>query len=149
LYPLSYTSPAPMWACRICLLWARWTSNYGPYRAGLGFAVRLDKGDFLGRDALERIKAEGITCKLCCLMLDDPSKVVLGKEPILDGDQVLGYVTSANYGYTVGQSIAYGYLPVAYAERGAKVKVAYFRERYPATVVREPLYDPQNLKLKS
>lgn len=124
-------------------------TDYDPYEAGLGFAVRLDKGDFLGRDALERIKAEGITRKLCCLTLDDPSKVVLGKEPILDGDQVLGYVTSANYGYTVGQSIVYGYLLVAYAERGAKVEVAYFGDRYPATVTRGPLYDPQNLKLKS
>ncbi len=123
-------------------------TDYDPYQAGLGFAVRLDKGDFLGRDALERIEAEGVTRKLCCLTLDDPSKVVLGKEPILDGDQVLGYVTSANYGYTVGQSIVYGYLPLAYAEQGTKVEVAYFEERYPATVVKEPLYDPQHLKLK-
>lgn len=100
------------------------------------------------RAALEQIKAQGVTRKLCCLTLDDASNVVLGKEPILDREQALGYVTSANYGYTVGQSIVYGYLPLAYAERGTKVEVAYFDERYPATVVGEPPYDPQHLKLK-
>jgi glycine cleavage system T protein len=131
-------------------------TDYNPYEAGLGFAVRLNKGDFIGREALERSKAQGITRRLCCLTLEDPGKVVLGKEPILDGEpfggahgkQALGYVTSANYGYTVGQSITYGYLPVEYAQEGTRVTVAYFDERYPATVAREPLYDPQNLKLK-
>ena len=59
-----------------------------------------------------------------------------------------GYVSSANCGYTVGQSILYGYLPPAHAEQGTKVHVAYLCERYPATIVREPLYDPQHLKLQ-
>jgi glycine cleavage system T protein len=124
-------------------------TDYHPYEAGLGFAVRLDKGEFIGRAALERIKAQGITRKLCCMTLEDPSKVVMGKEPILDGEKMLGYVTSANYGYTVGQSIVYGYLPAEYAQLGTKVEVEYFGKRYPAKVVREPLYDPNNTQLRS
>ena len=89
-------------------------SEYNPYEAGLGFAVKLQKGDFLGKAALEHIKAQGVTRKLCCLVLDDPRAVALGGEPFLDsdGERVLGHVTSAGYGYTVRQSIAYGYLPV-------------------------------------
>ena len=55
--------------------------------AGLGFAVRLNKGDFIGRLALLRARVEGITRKLSCLVLDDPNKVVMGKEPVLDGDR--------------------------------------------------------------
>ncbi len=124
-------------------------TEYTPYEAGLGFAVDLKKGDFLGREALLRGKTEGITRKLCCLTLDDPRVVLMGKEPILDGDRVLGYVTSANYGYTVGKSITYGYLPVAYTTPGTSVSIQFFGTRYAATVAHEPLYDPENASLKA
>jgi glycine cleavage system T protein len=125
-------------------------TDYNPYEAGLGFAVRLRKGDFLGRGALERIRAEGVRRKLCCLTLDDPSVVVMGKEPIYDagGDRVLGYVTSANYGYSVGRSIAYGYLPTDFAAEGTRVKVYFFGALHDATVTKEPLYDPEGQRLR-
>ena len=124
-------------------------SEYNPYEAGLGFAVKLQKGDFLGKAALERIKAQGVKRKLCCLVLDDPRAVALGGEPFLDGERVLGHVTSAGYGYTIRQSIAYGYLPVEYAVPGTSVKVQLFGVRYGATVMKEPLYDPKNVKIKA
>ena len=124
-------------------------SEYNPYEAGLGFAVKLKKGDFNGREALERIKAEGVKRKLCCLVLDDPRAVALGGEPMLDGEHVLGRVTSGGYGYTVRQSIAYGYLPVEYAVPGTQVDVQLFGTRYPASVMKEPLYDPKNEKIKA
>ncbi|HYU73647.1 MAG TPA: aminomethyltransferase family protein, partial [Ktedonobacteraceae bacterium] len=123
-------------------------SEYNPYEAGLGFAVKLKKGDFIGREALEGIKAEGVTRKLCCLVVDDPRAVALGGEPLLDGERVLGRVTSGGYGYSVRQSIAYGYLPVAYATPGTQVEVQSFGTRYGATVMKEPLYDPKNEKIK-
>jgi glycine cleavage system aminomethyltransferase T len=124
-------------------------TDYNPYEAGIGFAVRMDKGDFLGRDALERVRDDGPERVLCCMTLDDPAAVVMGKEPLLDGDRVLGYVTSANYGYTVGESIVYGYLPLDYAAVGTSVQVMYFGVRYDATVVSEPRYDPSNARLRS
>ena len=124
-------------------------SEYNPYEAGLGFAVKLQKGDFIGRDALERIKGQGVTRKLCCLVLDDPAAVGLGGEPLLDGERVLGHITSAGYGYTVRQSIAYGYLPVEYAVAGTRIEVELFGVRYGATVMKEPLYDPKNEKIKA
>lgn len=123
--------------------------EYDPFEAGLGFAVKLTKGDFLGRDALLRIRQRGMTRKLCCLTLDDPAAVVMGKEPILDGPRVLGYVTSANFGYVVGTGIAYGYLPLSHAGPGVKVDIQYFDRRYRATVSEEPLYDPKGLRLRS
>jgi glycine cleavage system T protein len=124
-------------------------TEYNPYEAGLSFALRLDKGDFLGREVLLGIKEQGISRKLCCMTLDVPNAVTMGKEPILDGEQVLGYVTSANYGYTLGQGIVYGYLPLEYTAEGTSVAVEYFGQPYPATVTREPVYDPRNVKLKS
>src|SRR5438094_8459060 len=64
-------------------------SEYNPYEAGLGFAVKLKKGEFIGRAALARIKQQGNTRKLCCLVLDDPTAIALSGEPILNGDRVL------------------------------------------------------------
>jgi dimethylglycine dehydrogenase len=57
-------------------------------------------------------------------------------------------VTSANYGYTVKQSIAYGYLPVEYAGEGTEVDIMYFGDRCRAAVAPEPLYDPDNERLR-
>ena len=124
-------------------------TEYNPYEAGIDFAVRIDKGDFIGRDALGKLRAQGTTRKLCCLTLDNPDAVVMGKEPIMDADRVLGYVTSANYGHTVGRGIVYGYLPTDYSNVGTSVDILYFGERLPATVAREPLYDPRGTKMKA
>ncbi|MCZ6632195.1 MAG: FAD-dependent oxidoreductase [bacterium] len=122
-------------------------TEYTPYEAGLAWMVDFNKGDFLGREALLRIQAQGVSRKLCCMTLDDPDAVILGKEPIFADGRVLGYVTSTNRGYTVDKHIAYGYLPVPYARQGTRVEVEYFGERYKATVVKEPLYDPERRRM--
>ena len=124
-------------------------TDYNPYEAGLGFAVRLSKGEFLGRDALVKAREQGLSRRLCCMTLRDSTRVVMGQEPLLDGDRVLGYVTSADYGYSVGESIAYGYLPVDYANEGTELDILYFGQRYRAVVSREPLFDPENRRLRS
>jgi len=123
-------------------------SEYHPYEAGLGFAVKLDKGDFIGRAALERAKAEGLSRKLSCLTIEEPSAVALGGEPILLGSEVLGRVTSGGYGYTVRKSIAYGYLPVERSKPGTRLEVELFGTRFPATVEKEPLYDPKGERVR-
>jgi len=124
-------------------------TEYTPDEAGLGFAVRARKGEFLGRSALVEQRSRGVSRKLSCLTLDDPSVVVMGKEPILDGSRVLGYVTSANYGYTVGKSIVYGYLPPEYAREGTRVQVYFFGTLHGAIVAREPLFDADNVRPRS
>ena len=124
-------------------------TEYNPYEAGTGFAVRMRKGNFIGRDALREVRSNGVKHKLCCITLDNPEAVVTGKEPIVDGDEVLGYVTSANYGHSIGRGIVYGYLPVSHADIGTSVDVVYFGERFQATVAQEPLYDPSGSKMKA
>jgi len=123
------------------------TYEHDPYEAGLGFAVKLDKGDFIGREALLGRK-ENVTRRLACLTLDDPSQVVLGKEPVLVHDRAVGYVTSAAYGYTLGTGIAYAWLPAELAEPGQAVEIAWFDRRLAATVSAEPLFDPQMQRLR-
>jgi dimethylglycine oxidase len=65
--------------------------------------------------------------------------VVIGKEPILHEGEVVGHVSSANYGYTVGKSIAYGYLPTELAEPGTKLAIEWFGKSCGVTVEQAPL----------
>ena len=124
-------------------------TEYNPFEAGIEFAVKIDKGDFIGKTALIQQQSNAPKRKLTCMTLNDPNRVVMGKEPILDGDRVLGYVTSANYGHTIGRGIAYGYVPSSHANPGNVVDILYFGERLRATVRKDPLYDPKARKLRS
>ena len=123
-------------------------TEYGPHEAGLGFTVRLKKGDFLGRDALAKARADGVSHKLCCLTLEDREVALMGKEPVYADGQIVGYVTSAGYGYSVVQSIAYTYLPTELSGVGTAVAVEYFGQRHLARVARDPLFDPEGLRLR-
>ncbi|MDR7522114.1 MAG: FAD-dependent oxidoreductase [Armatimonadota bacterium] len=125
------------------------TPEYTPYESGQAFCVKLDKGDFQGRDALLRQKAEGLKRRLCCLVLADPQRVVLGNEPVFEGDRVVSRVTSGGYGYFVEESIAYAYLPVRLAVLGTEVAVEVDGVRIQATVQRDPRFDPSGSRIKA
>ena len=122
------------------------TTTDSPYEAGLGFAVKMNKGEFIGHDALER--AGEPTRRLACLVLDDPRSIVLGSEPVRFEGRALGRVTSGGYGYSVESSIAYAYLPVELVEPGTKVSVGVFGRDVGAEVRAEPLFDPSNEKVR-
>jgi glycine cleavage system aminomethyltransferase T/glycine/D-amino acid oxidase-like deaminating enzyme len=125
------------------------TPDETPYDAGLGFAVALDKGvDFTGRDALVAAKATGPRKRLRCLVLDDPRSVCLGNEPVRIGGAIVGRVTSGGYGYAVERSIAYAYLPPD-APIGTRGEIDVFGEWVGFEVMREPLYDPTNARIRS
>jgi aminomethyltransferase len=116
-------------------------TEHNPYEAGLGFAVDLET-DFVGKEAVAAAAdGENVRHRVACLTLDDPEQVVLAHRPVLDPEsgEALGYLHSAEYGYTVGACVAYSYLPPEYAEPGTEVEVLYEGERHPATVREEPL----------
>jgi 4-methylaminobutanoate oxidase (formaldehyde-forming) len=124
------------------------TPDEAPYEAGLGFAVKLDKGDFLGRDALLERGAEPER-RLACLVLADPRSVALGSEPVRAGGRIAGRVTSGGYGYTLERSIAYAYLPAEDAVPGRSVEVEIFGEWVGGEVAEEPLYDPKGERIRA
>ena len=117
-----------------------------PFEAGLGFAVKLDKGEFIGRDALVG-EAEPQRL-LRCLTLDDPRAIALGSEPVRVGDEAVGRVTSGGYGYTVEKSIAYAYLPAEHGV-GAEVAVEIFGEWVSGVVADEALFDPNGERIRA
>ncbi|WAC53529.1 GcvT family protein [Gordonia sp. SL306] len=115
------------------------TTEHSPAAAGVGFAVNATNGDFLGRSALEAREEPAL--RLQSIVFDDPTAVVLGKEPVSTDGHVAGYVTSAGYSATIGRSIAYAWLP-ATTPIGTPVEVDYLEHTYTATVHTEPVVDP-------
>ena len=76
--------------------------DYTPLEAGLGFAVKLDKAEFIGKEALLEQKKTGLKRKLCCLTLSDNRTIALGKEPIRTKEgKVISWVAAGGYGYSV------------------------------------------------
>src|SRR5262249_3588259 len=121
------------------------TSETTPLEAGLGFAVKMEKGDFVGRDALVEPRQ-----KLVCIVLDDPRAVALGSEPVRTADgAVVGRVTSGGYGYAVHASIAYAYVPGEHAAPGTLVTIDIFGDWVDGEIRREPLFDPEGARVRA
>jgi len=125
------------------------TPDYTPYQAGLGFAVKLDKGDFIGREALVKQKEGELKQKLCCIAISDDRTIALGKEPIRVGEEIIGWVASGGYGYSVGMSMAYAYLPVEHSKPGTALSIEFFGTQVDAEVVKSPLWDPKGERIKA
>ena len=121
------------------------TPDDTPYEAGLDFSVKLDK-DFIGRAALGDGEPQR---RLCCLVLADPRSVALGNEPVRVQGEICGRVTSGGYGYSVGASIAYAYLPAAQTPPGTAVDVEVFGEWIEGEVRAEPLFDPAGDRVRA
>jgi len=127
------------------------TPAENPYEAGLGFCVRLQKGDFVGRDALLRIKTEGLQRKLCTITVTTPlsdDTDLYGGEAVSAGGQVVGRLRSAGWGYTVAKHIGLVYLPPALAATGTPLEVEAFGARFAAEVAADVLYDPTGARLR-
>ncbi len=124
-------------------------TEYNVYEAGLGWTAKLAKDSFIGKGATAAAKAAGPKKRLTCLTIDDPAATLMGYEPVLHNGTKVGFVTTANYGYSVGTTIAYAYLPMAVAGTGTELEVEYFAERFRATVADEPLFDPQMERMKA
>jgi 4-methylaminobutanoate oxidase (formaldehyde-forming) len=119
-----------------------------PLEAGLGFCVRFDKGDFIGRDALLGQRARGPERRLVPLAIDGDACVLWGGEAVVDGGRVVGRVRSGGYGHTVRHSIALAYIPTALARPGTAVTVESFGTLVPAEVRRAPLWDPRSERVR-
>jgi len=127
------------------------TSDYNPYEAGLGFCVSLteEKGDFVGRKALEKVSQEGPKRKLVCFILDKAPKPLTGGETIYHNGKVVGITSSADYGYTIGKHVAFGYLPSELCNEKS-FEIASYGQKLPATrqaPLNRCLYDHERKKI--
>jgi 4-methylaminobutanoate oxidase (formaldehyde-forming) len=138
-------------SCRLEKGYLYWSGDispdYNPFEAGLGFAVKLDKGDFIGREALARIKAQGPRCQLAAFRIEGFAPFH-GGEAILHRGEVVSSTTSAGYGHALGATIAFGYLP-AELEASEGFAIEAFGKAYPAVRGPRCLYDPGMTRLRS
>jgi glycine cleavage system aminomethyltransferase T/glycine/D-amino acid oxidase-like deaminating enzyme len=126
------------------------TAGDTPDEAGLGFCVALDrKGDFIGRAAIEARRRSGLERRLRTLTVGEGAQeLVYGGEAVLAGDDVVGRVRSAAYGYTVGRTVASAYLPVTLAA-DVPLAVEALGRRVPAAIAPDVLYDPEHTRVRS
>ena len=130
------------------------TPNDTPFEAGLGWAVKLGKDiDFLGRAALAKHVGNVPRKRFVGFTAEDPDVVLLGRETILRNSEVVGYLTSGGFGYTIGRPIGYGYVrhddgvTEAFLESG-RYDLVVATEPVPARLHLEPLYDPRNARIR-
>jgi glycine cleavage system aminomethyltransferase T/glycine/D-amino acid oxidase-like deaminating enzyme len=125
------------------------TAGDTPYEAGLGFCVALDKGWFIGRDALAAVADRPPQRRIRTLAIGgtDP-QTVYGGEAVHAGGQVVSRVRSCAYGFTVRRNLAYAYLPAALGE-GSRVSVEVFGELIGADVVADVLHDPHHTRVRA
>ncbi len=120
------------------------TAEDRPEEAGLGFAVRMSKGDFVGRAALRDAAPRKA---LRTIVFDDPAAVALGKEPVFAGCASVGYVTSAGHSPTLNRTVAYAWLPTD-AAVGDTVTVDHRGRRHTATVHPQTVVDPESARIR-
>jgi len=125
------------------------TTEYTPYMASLDRFVKLDKpGGFIGAEALRREAAVGPRERFVPLIVDAGDADAAAVSIVYDGAAVVGLVTSGGFGYRIQKSIALAYVRADRAVPGTVLAVEILGERRRAVVGSEPLYDPQNLRLR-
>ncbi len=115
------------------------TESTNPLEAGLGWVVKLDAGDFVGRDALKTLKAAGLTRRLVGFEMTGRGIARHGYPIVADGSPV-GEVTSGSPGPTVGRNIGLGYVPLALGKAGTTLGIEIRGKVVDAVVVRTPFY---------
>ncbi|WP_027256554.1 GcvT family protein [Leisingera aquimarina] len=144
-------------SCRIEKGFRHWGHDIGPHdspvESGLVFACDLAT-EFTGKAAIKAKRAEGTASRLLSFKLEDPGELIFGKEPILRDGEIVGRLTSASYGWTVGGAVGLGYVA---REEGMTLKdltdssyeVMVNGRAVKAVASTRPLYDPAMTRVRN
>lgn len=123
-----------------------------PFEAGLMFAVRSSKSDFIGREAVLRQRDKGFARRLVHFCFDDPEAFPLGNEPIHRAGKLCGTLSSASYGHTLGRGIGMGWIRTgSMADEdilGDDFEVEIAERRYRVSASLRSLYDPSGQRMR-
>lgn len=143
-------------SCRIEKAYRHWghdiTDEDHVLEAGLGFAVKPEKGDFIGREAVLARRDAGLSRRLMQFRLTDPEPLLFHNEPILRDGRVVGQISSGAYGHFLGGAIGLGYVPCAHpGESAAQMLAARYEievagQVFAAQASLAPIYDPKGLR---
>jgi 4-methylaminobutanoate oxidase (formaldehyde-forming) len=144
-------------SCRIEKAYRHWghdiTDEDHVLEAGLGFAVRTAKGDFIGRDAVLRKREAGLSRRMVQFLLQDPEPMLFHNEALVRDGQIVSIVTSANYGHALGAAVGMAYVPCAGQSAEEVLASTYEIEvagrRHAARPSLVPMYDPTGERMKA
>ena len=121
-----------------------------PFESGLDRFVKLDKGEFTGRDGLMAWQEEGFDNAFVTLVVDGPDDAdAIGNNPLFLNDEMVGRATSGNYGFRLEQSLALGMVQPTLNREGQELDIDILGTRYPCRVIPESPYDPENKRLRA
>ena len=121
--------------------------------AGLGFAVDTDKPDFIGKKAVINKREVGLEKRLVQFQLTEPEPLLYHNEPIIRDSEIVGYISSGNYGHKLGGAIGMGYIPCE-GESPEELLSSKFEIDVSGTICAakaslKPLYDPLSKRTKA
>jgi dimethylglycine dehydrogenase len=116
------------------------------WESSLDRFIRLDKGDFIGREALLEAKEKGIARRSFTLAIETEGASSILHEAVYREGKLVGHITSGGYAYTLGHDFAFALLPVALGLPGTELEVPLLGEMRKARVIEESPYDPKALR---
>jgi len=129
------------------------TSEDHVMEAGLGFAVKKDKPNYIGRDSILRKQDEGLSTRLVQFKLTDSEPLLYHNEPIVRDGEIVGYLTSGGYGHHLGAAMGMGYVPskgeTAAEMLGSSFEIDVMGTRVKAEASMKPFYDPKGERAKA
>ena len=111
--------------------------------------LRLDKPDFIGRDASLARQQRDPRTRLVYLSVETTDSDCMGNEPVYAGEALVGLTTSGGFGHATGKSLAFAYVNTAMAAPGTVLEIALFARRHKAMVLADAVYDPANERLRA
>ena len=121
--------------------------------AGLGFAVKTDKPNFIGRDAVLKKREDGLASRMLQFKMQDSELMLYHAEPVLRDGKIVSYLTSGNYGHALGSAIGMGYVPcegqTADDILASSYEIEIAGQRHACDVSLRPMYDPKSERVKA
>ena len=124
-------------------------TEFDPFETALDRFVKLNKPDFIGKEALTKRRKAGPTRKFVSLQVDATHAPAHGGASLMQGDRVVGTITSGDWGHRVGMNLAYAFVDPDLAAIGTTLELDFYGDRVPASVIPPCPYDPDYARIKS
>jgi dimethylglycine dehydrogenase len=124
-------------------------TEYDPFETGLDRFVKMEKPEFVGRKALKQRLSDGPRKKLVTLKIDTRKAAARGGASLMDGDRVVGTITSGDWGYRTGLSLAYAFVETGFSQIGSRMMLDLCGEMVGAEVIAPSPYDPTHERMRS
>jgi dimethylglycine dehydrogenase len=124
--------------------------EYAPYESGLDRFIHPNKGDFIGRAALDKWRAKGFSNKLVTMEIHGVTDAdVLGNNPIYSNGKVVGRATGGDFGFRLNKSLALGMVKPELAKAGQKLEIDILGKMHKVSVIEDSPYDSENKLLRA